>query len=315
MTMEVKELLRQFEQLQGLGEVTYHFDKVTLITDRISLDKVRRIKRRLRKNVHSIKTKQQIDETTLLSVVVISKDGIRKLCTGLQGCFKHLECVEIAVDTEYYEDAQTADTYFPVGDELILRIGKYLTKEFGLDCMRKPASTPKGDKGIYTLYFNFTPTFKLVIYARLSKRKKIPVIHMEVRIFGYSNIKSKIGVRSLSSLRKLNVQNTFWQLYSDKISCTASEIDYIRVGNFFMEQHCNTKLIECRSIREVCRAKYKSRAYVERYGRQVCHVYGLETPLDVRNYCLSLKDSEYSIPQRLGNSPSIKNKNYFAVKI
>ena len=299
----------------GNTNADYIFDKIQLRVVKLDQIQKQRLRPELKKYVSLLRFKKLNDEETGIILIGISKIGLRELCTKLQHVKLRIDEVEIACDIAYYEDAHTEETYFPVGDELVLRIGKILTSNFGLDYKQpKSSPEPKIDKGVHTLYFNFSSTFKFVIYARLSKRKKVPVIHMEFRIFGYSNIKSKIGVCSLSALRKLNLQNIFWQLYSDKISCASSEIDYLKVGNFFIGQHCNTKLIECKSIRGVYRAKYKSRAYVEWCGWQVCRVYDLETPFDVRDYCLSLKDSEYSIPQRLGNSPSIKNKNYFAVK-
>ncbi len=326
MNKEIEALLQQCKQLPGSGKVIYYFDKVTLITNSLSPNAQKRVRRKIKRKNCDLTFKKHDSETTSMFAVGISKDKLRILCTELQGKFRNFEAMEFAMDLEYDELEPTAATFFPVGDSFLLNLNEHLSDVFRLKgkLYTPPGGQPEKDVGRNTLYFNFTyKTFVFVAYARISKVTGRHAIHMEFRIAGHANIKTKTGVSSITAMRKLNVERKFGELYAERIELSSLEIDYVKFGRVVLGLHGNVNLDESiKTYREAlfCSEVF-SRLKVEYYGETYCEFYELETPQAIYDHMKSLKSARVYM-MKIGSEAivrfekfalNLRDRNHFAV--
>lgn len=313
---EVMQVVEKFVPRPKNGKISYCYDKIKIITEKLLSEDKSSLKDNLKPYVNRISFRDA-DKATSIIVVAISKRRIRTLCTGLKNKESNLDTVEIAKDIEYNEADSTTSSNFPIGDSVVLKIGEYLSGILPYDYRPVEAKTKGRDKGRYTLYFNFSKTFKLVIYARLSKKTKKTVIHLEFRIFKYRSLKTKIGA-SLTSLRKTNLETKFESLFDKQVEQIKKGINYLTVGKFWLGIHGNVKLKSkenCKSVRELFSGLSEPR--IKFIGRNICDYWELDNPHDVFYHFKSVnikdaeKDDNVVSTTYLENLKNLKNRNHF----
>ena len=345
--VKIDDLKLEIESLLNNRPADYGPDKCVILSDKSKEDlNDLNIKKSVRRFATSFSVQPPSAMASIngtkssLCSVALSKNGVTELRTFANSLKPYsFSCFELSQDTPYLERENVKlnpDTYFPVGDDLVLKLGKIYKEIFGINYERYFSRRPLRNKGAVSLYFNFTLNFILVIYARLSKLIKnngLPVIHIEFRVKTAREIKAKLGIKTVTDWRNLRYSKVFALLMEKQIrkndllevsteevrkDSSRAEIDYLKVALFEQGIHGNTNL-----DKDFNQLNYNSefrRPYVKAkfYGRYFCYVYNLKSPDDVYEHYIYFKQNLRSKrgrkTSRENNIIKLKSRGTFAVK-
>jgi hypothetical protein len=240
---------------ETIKSVSYYFDRVRINVyfDRNRLLSVPELKELNSKHVINVldayKT-AQCRYHSRIEVTAPTNDTLDTIEKAISDCYKSLQrCGErnrieryfaiskVEIARDFIVDKESSANF--LADELMSMTGKKYTSNFKIyDSENDPRRNrrkrdPRLKEQIFskrTGYWGNKNKFEYAVYGRYSKINKLPAAHTEWRIMGFSNIRKKTGIRSISDMKSFDFKKFFEK--NDQEFLVYQEINYEAIGRW-----------------------------------------------------------------------------------